>query len=407
MRALLLLPVFLVLPDMALPDIAPNPRHRSGLAVGPRGATEVAMRAEVVELTLHEGHAEVRAVFDLENTSDAAQELEVGFPSEAFPIEAPVDAGLVEGGSPFSRSGTIYAFAAEVDGAPVRSEHKEVDAADARRVHRHWVCWPMTFAGKQQRRVEVRYQVETRDPNYVRPFSPLEPRELIYVLKTGAGWKGVIGDARIVLRCAADMDFARVERVSPAPTQQGEKEWEWHMQSFEPDADIVVRYRAYRDAKDAIERTAAARQARPGDLVLLLDYAMNQEALGEHLVAAEVFARLAALPARGSRADKTLLARTYSQPLEFLAARCWAAAGRPDEVRRWLEPASAAAASRLDNMNRVLERAERGSPVSRMRALDPEREAAAKRRFEEAAQRRDELQATIDALAKLRAELGG
>lgn len=402
MRALILLPLVL-----ALPDIAPNPRHRSGLAVGPRGTTEVAMRAEVVELTLHEDHAEVRAVFDLENTADAAQELEVGFPSEAFPIEAPVDAGLVDGPSPFFGSGTIYAFVAEVDGAPVRSDFKEVDAADTRRVHRHWVCWPMTFAGRQQRRVEVRYQVETRDPYHVRPFNALESRELIYVLKTGAGWKDVIGKARIVLRCAPDMDFARVDTVSPAPTRKGEAEWEWRMESFEPDADVVVRYRAYRDAKDAIERTAAARRERPDDAALLLDYALNQQALGEHKIAAEVFERLAALPTRGILADKLLIARTYTQPLGFLAAKSFAAAGLTDEARRLVGPALVAAKARLDSASQFLERY-RSSTVARpVRDLGPEREAAAARFLEEAVQRERELQATVEELTKLREALGG
>ena len=337
---------------LAAPDIAPNPRNRSAMDLAPdRASTEVAMRAEVVELVLHEDFAEVRAVFYMEHTGDEPETLEVGFPTEARPLVKSIRDGLGHGYQ-FDGGGVIYAFSASVDGVEVKAERKEVDADDPREVHRKWVCWPMTFKPKQKCRVEVRYEVETRDDFYLEQRTPLRTRELIYVLKTGGGWHDTIGSARILLRAGEGFGLDRVGPVDPVPTTKRKGEWEWLIEDFEPDKDIRVGYRVFRDSKHAVERLTAALEKQPDDAVLILELAENNEVLGNHAAAAAGYARIAdwsrEKPGQPRfRLPRLVSSRLYNRSVAYLAARNYAAAG---DLERAREPWARRAAGELDEL---------------------------------------------------------
>lgn len=340
---------------LAAPDIAPNPRNRSAMDLAPdRATTQVAMRTEVVELILHEDFAEVRAVFDMEHTGTEPETLEVGFPTEARPVARSVRGGLDYGGA-FNGGGVIYAFSASVDGVEVKATRKEVDKDDPREVHRKWVCWPMTFQPKQRCRVEVRYEVETRDDFYLEQRSPLRTRELIYVLKTGGGWHDTIGSARILLRAADGFSLDRVGPVDPAPTIKRKGEWEWLIKDFEPDKDIRVGYRVFQDSKHAVERLTAELEKRPDDAVAILELAENNELLGNHAAAAAGFARIAdwnrEKPGQPRyRRPKLVNIRLHNRSVAYLAARNYAAAGELELAR---EPWARRAAGELDELIRT------------------------------------------------------
>ncbi len=337
---------------LAAPDIAPNPRNRSAMDLAPdRATTRVAMRAEVVELVLHEDFAEVRAVFDMEHTGDEPETLEVGFPTEARPLVKSVREGL-DHGDFMSGGGVIYAFSAAVDGVEVKATRKEVDEGDPREVHRKWVCWPMTFQPKQRCRVEVRYEVETKDDFFLEQRSPLRTRELIYVLKTGGGWHDTIGSARILLRAAEGFSLDRVGPVHPAPTAKRKGEWEWLIKDFEPDKDIRVGYRVFRDSRHAVERLTAELEKRPDDAVAILELAENNETLGNHAAAAAGYARIAdwnrEKPGQPRyRRPRLVNIRLHNRSVAYLAARNYAAAGDLVLAR---EPWARRAAGELDEL---------------------------------------------------------
>lgn len=335
MKALVALAAVLA---VGVPDVAPNPRHRSGMDLAPRDTTEVAMRAEVVEVTLHEAHADVAAVFVLVNTSDGEESLEVGFPTAAKPLARGIAEGLHDEFALWD-AGSIYAFVAKVDGERVEAERKSVDEDDPRKEHRDWICWPMHFAPRETMRVEVSYQVETKDALYVEPYSPLQPREVTYVLKTGRGWKDTIGSARVLLRTAGTITLDHVERTSPQPTARTEDTLEWNFEDFEPDADVTVRYRLYRDAADAVARIAPQLEEHPNHAELVLDWAENQAALGNHAEAAAAFARIATWREKVGLVPKTVFARCYERPAEYQAARACRLAGDVDGARRWIAAA--------------------------------------------------------------------
>ena len=227
----------------------------------------------------------------------------------------------------------------------------------------------MEFAPGQKRRVAVSYEVETKDAMYLKPHSPLQPRELFYVLKTGRGWKDVIGSARIVLRIAPglDLDLGHIEETSPPPTSKTDDAWEWLFENFEPDEDIRVRYRVHRDAAHAVPRIRAELRKQPDDPVLLLDLAENLAVLDEHAEAAPLFARIADwgtrrtgapgpdAPGRYWKLPKTVFTRIYYRPATFLAASSYTAAGQPELARTYRDRALKTLADRIDSLRRSID----------------------------------------------------
>jgi len=333
-------PVSLCLLFALCPDIAPFVVPRAGENLAPVASTHVAMRAEVVTVTLHEDSADVHAVFELENTADTAEELEVGFPSAAQPSSSRSSGDSFEVLS--WGEDTIADFKVKIDGlevAPRRRMTRKTDGEPG--WHKFWLCWPMNFTARAAHRVEVAYTVATKDPNYTEP-SALENRQVTYVLKTGRGWAGAIGSARILLRVEDGLGLDHVAETAPQPTARSESEWEWRFEEFEPDTDILVRYRVYRDAEDAVAKLRDRLAARKGDSQepdpeLLLDYAENLAAAGHHADAAAAFERVRDFErGHGLRYNRR---RTSYVPTAYSIADCYRKAGDTANAAAWRERA--------------------------------------------------------------------
>jgi hypothetical protein len=323
----------------ALPDVAPNPVPRAGETLAPRKTTAVEMSAETVRIALQEDTARVEASFTLLNTSPEREELEVGFPTAAQPKNytwsSKEGMNVTEWG-PMS----IKDFTAKVDGVEVKAVPKPATGKSA---YNGWICWPIAFDANQKRTVEVRYSVNTRDDNYSEP-SALLNRQVTYILKTGAGWKGNIGEAVIILNLEG-MSGENIVRAAPEATEKGKGSWTWTMKDFEPNADILIQYRVYSGAKEAVEKLAAKLKTNGSDIETLLNYAENLLATEQPLQAAGTFARLHELEAQTEHA--VFRARTEYQPPAYRAAKCYREAGKKDEARDWAKKASA----RLDEIS--------------------------------------------------------
>jgi hypothetical protein len=251
------------------PDIRPDPVTREGRSIEPHAATAVAMTGERVILRLEPDVAGVQAVFELLNTSDAAESFEVGYPAASRSGEDPQQ---------------VRDFRAEVDGEAVGAAVRRQGA-----VGLWWICWPMEFAPRQSRRVSISCVVPTRDDLYVPP-SRLQRRAFTYFLRTGAAWKDAIGHARIDL-AFGEIGAAHVRQVAPEPTSRSPAAWTWEYREIKPAHDIAVEYDVYADSKDAILRLGpvAAGSSNPD---VLLDFAENLLADGQHERAGNVYARL-------------------------------------------------------------------------------------------------------------------
>jgi hypothetical protein len=324
----------------AMPDIAPDPVPRAGETLAPRKATAVEMSAETVRISLQEDTAKIEANFTLLNTSAEKEELEVGFPTAAQPRNFTWNSkdgmNVTEWGP-----STIRDFSAKVDGQDVKAGPKQGTSMDA---HKGWLCWPMTFDANQKRSVDVRYSVNTRDDNYSEPSSLLN-RQATYILKTGAGWKNNIGEAVIILDLEG-LSAENIVRTAPEPALKEKSSWTWRLKDFKPAADILIQYRVYATAKEAVEKLAAKLKANGAYVEGWIDYADNLLAVNEPLKAAEAFARLHDLEKQEGHA--LFRARTEYQPPSYRAAKCYHEAGKKEEAREWAKKA----ASRLEEIDR-------------------------------------------------------
>ena len=315
------------------PDIAPNPVSRVGESLAPRKPTAVEMSAETVRITLLEDTARIEASFTLLNTSTEKEDLDVGFPRSVQPEESrwhPKEGLTVGRWGPAS----LREFTAKVDGVEVKAEPR---TGLPKQEYQGWLCWRMSFEANQKRTVEVRYIADTRDDNYSEP-SALQNRQVTYILKTGAGWKGNIGEAVLILNLEG-RSGDHVTRVAPEPTEKSAGAWTWRMKDFEPTADVLIQYRVYAGADEAVARIPAKLKANGSDIEAWLDYAENLQALGQPLKAAEAFARLHDLEAQTGHA--VFRARTEYRPPAYRAAACYREAGKKDDVRAWAAKAKA------------------------------------------------------------------
>jgi uncharacterized protein DUF4424 len=324
----------------ALPDVAPNPVPRAGETIAPRKPTAVEMSAETVRIRLGEESAKIEASFVLRNTGADKEDLEVGFPTAAQPKNYSWNS---REGMKVTEWGPlkIQNFTATVDGQDVKPVPK---TSTEKNSYQGWVCWAMSFDGNQKRDVKVSYTVNTRDDNYSEP-SCLLNRQVTYILKTGAGWKGNIGEATIILDLGG-MTAENIIRTAPEPTTRETSTWTWTMKDFEPNADILVQYRFYANAKEAVEKLEAKLKKNGSDNEALIDYAENLLALEQPLRAAEIFGRLHEAEKKEGR--HFFRSRTEYQPPAYRAAKCFRDAGRMEEARAW----AAKAADRLEEVSK-------------------------------------------------------
>ncbi|HVR84729.1 MAG TPA: DUF4424 family protein [Planctomycetota bacterium] len=316
-----------------VPDIAPDPVPRAAETLAPRKGTAVEMSAETVHLWLEEDSARVEATFTLLNTSPDKEELEVGFPTAAQPKNFTWNSREGMNVTEWGPS-SIRDFSATVDGQDVTALPKQGREKDS---YKGWLCWPMAFDGSQKRAVVVRYTVPTRDDHYSEP-SYLLNRQVTYVLKTGGGWKGNIGEAVILLHLEG-MSEENIVGAAPEPADKAKSCWTWRMKDFKPKADILLQYHVYASSKEAVEKLAAKLKKNGSEVETWIDYADNLVAAEEPLRAAEAFARIHELEKQEGRA--LFRARTEYQSPAYRAAKCYREAGKPVEAREWAQKAVA------------------------------------------------------------------
>jgi uncharacterized protein DUF4424 len=275
------------LASAARADIAPDPVPRYGETIAPRQETHVALREETVTITLGPDEASVRASFTLVNEGSSAERLEVGFPTAAQMVGGTVD----EKGVHVTEWGParLHDLRVRIDGVAVKTESR--DGSIGPSGISGWALWNMTFAPRSTRTVTVSYDVPTVD-RYRDPESYLRNRQLTYILTTGRGWAGPIGRATIVVQAGAGITPEHIVSAAPQPATKEELRWTWVMKNFEPTADVVVKYRVFRDARHAIDklwRDVRALQATVDDT---LTYAQSLEAVGDDLGAAYTWAQV-------------------------------------------------------------------------------------------------------------------
>ncbi len=215
-------------------DIAP-PQLPGGSSLSPGEAagTQVEMAAEQVTITVGDVtdfkieemdvsgvQAQVEAIFQMHNTGDQDEDMQV-----RFPLVDPYGTG-----DGFSHLPKVEDFAVSVDGEPgewINMETVNPVSPDLSPVQ--WAAFDVSFPAGET--VEIIVDYSTYSTGYL-PLAGFS-----YILDTGAGWKGPIGEGDIILRLPyiADKENVLTAQFSPAPEPtMKDNDARWHFENLEP-----------------------------------------------------------------------------------------------------------------------------------------------------------------------------
>lgn len=204
---------------VARADIAP-PQQAPGGNIGPGIQTKVQMAAErvVIEVLRVKGKgkdglplANVTATFQMRNPSGADESMPV-----RFPLTDPSGFGDGFGGHP-----EIENFAVKVDGKTVPYRivtTPNPQGADQKPIR--WAEFDVTFPKGEDTDVEVSYVLQSTG---FMPYGTFK-----YILETGAGWDGPIGQAEFVLKLpypASEENVVTGQSTTGATFENGEARW--------------------------------------------------------------------------------------------------------------------------------------------------------------------------------------
>ena len=231
-------------------DIAP-PEPPPGSNLGPGAETtqvqmvwekvvlEVyALQSDKIDLAGDVAAATVTATFSMRNQGSAEEQLPV-----RFPLSNPSGAG----------DGTDRNFP-EITGVKVNIDQKPVvtqrmstpNPRDAQYPAVSWAVFNATFPPGKDVLIEVTYTVS---PQGYLPFGTFH-----YILETGAGWKGPIGAADLIVRLPYEASAENVlfdDQYWPRSTPGGQiagNEIRWHYENLEPTPDTLVQLMGEGDA---------------------------------------------------------------------------------------------------------------------------------------------------------------
>ncbi len=256
----------------ACADVAP-PLQPPGSNIAPGGQTQVQMLAEkvVLEVTPPDG-VRVGADFTMRNLGTAAEQMQV-----RFPLENP------EGwGDGYGRYPQVQGFAATVDGTPVMTRTiVEPTALGERSIQ--WAAFDVAFPVGRDVRIAVSYATRlTGERDLALTF--YYDASLLYILETGAGWRGPIGTADLILHLpyAAGPGNVFLEGGSSTPGGQfAGNEVRWHWESLEPTRQDNWRARlVWPEDWQRILTLEEAVQARPGDVAATVELAEAYRRVG-------------------------------------------------------------------------------------------------------------------------------
>jgi hypothetical protein len=235
-------------------DIAP-PEQPPGSSIAPDEMTNVTMLAEVVEITIvplagrgsdfaERVQAKIKASFEMRNTGEDNEIMDVRFPLEPL-------SGWGDGWGRYPR---IEDIQIRVDERLVDAEVIELAPESSSGESVGWAVFEVRFPAGKKVHVDVTY---TLNPTGYFPIV-----EFYYLLETGAGWKGPIGSAEILMQLpyqpsAENIVFGEFRTTPGGEIRANSIRWFW--QNIEPTSGNNIRLSLV--LPDIWQRVLDARQA--------------------------------------------------------------------------------------------------------------------------------------------------
>jgi hypothetical protein len=219
----------------AYADAAP-PMNPPGGNVSPEGQTEVSMLAETVVIDFRastDDSAQVTAEFLFRNLGSQDEQLRVRFPLSGDPRLRSIDENSVELYYPLVTDFIAYVDNQQVTTSVVEDTYTGTEYFLGHPGTIYWSTFDAYFSVGQNVKIKVRYTLNPTDygGGYIGVF---------YFLATGAGWKGPIGSADIIMRLPYRItpeNFPVYNESSANSLNIIENEVQWHWKDLEPDAN--------------------------------------------------------------------------------------------------------------------------------------------------------------------------
>jgi hypothetical protein len=225
-------------------DIAPNPVQAKGIVS--EGSVEIRMVRERVVVDLYRDSSVVECMFVLKNDGKSRM-LNIGFPEMNFYHSRPVAGKVPDNFSVFENDRKVMMIEAyRPDGGVTNSmpgnqqdylSEELLFSPSGSGDEKPWLLWDSHFEENEIKTVTVRYSL---------PYGVVKRdmcRYFNYLLSTGAGWKGNIEHAEIIVNLK-DMDWGMVLQATPAGYAAEQNQIKWIMTDFEPTTshDIKIYY---------------------------------------------------------------------------------------------------------------------------------------------------------------------
>ena len=222
------------------------------------GDTQVAMIEEEVTITgpgkdtpsgPEFGNAHFTCTFHLKNTGDAMETLQAGFPVQDIVPQQ------FNGETAFHPTEPLEDLQVLLDGQEIQpTQAREPARTEGSSEGVLWATWPMAFSPGQEQSVEIRYTCSFAH----------EGAGFVYILTTGATWKGPIGFGRITFDWDGLISPEQVQAsIEPTRSQYSPKgsTLVWEFRDWEPDRDLSVGFILPSLIRPLLDRLALADRA--------------------------------------------------------------------------------------------------------------------------------------------------
>jgi len=208
-----------------------------GNTIIPIQQNDVRMLKEVVEV---KKTGIVDAIFTLENTTNKNISFSIGFPFKNK--QEPSSSRNIE----FGATNIEGEFIAKIDGKEVTVKEKMNKYITKHRTkYNYMYIWPITFKPKEKKIVECFYPVLWSF--VVGDMNSVIVRQFTYITKTGALWKGTIGQADFYVEIDKGIptEWIKQKKVRLDIKPKGYKiinyrTVEWHFRNWKPTEDISI-----------------------------------------------------------------------------------------------------------------------------------------------------------------------
>ena len=171
----------------------------------------VRMRKENISIQLYQGYAVVRGEYWMQNLQDSTFNMHMGYPLGH--LIRNLDNPRMYDTQEASR---IQGLMVWVNGELVSIESTAVgESGENQAETENWQIWETLFSAGAETHIEVFFILETFKASVREGYNVSYSDGLIYLLESGQGWAGTIGDGRILIELKDGVKLEDIEGLEP------------------------------------------------------------------------------------------------------------------------------------------------------------------------------------------------